>query len=223
VSAWSIDTFFQSSTNVTTLAAWLNATAIPANSTVQLNCGTLDELLPGIADFYGADRPVNLHFKVMSFGNIGIYEDNQEMDGTLTIQTQYWVQLTNGTWVEAAQVTLANTKLGFTATVADMNVTLAIQQIKSTTVQVDYCAFGTISPITFKLKLNLIFTTFKVYINKLVADRDIVIPSNIAGLFILSDLYIEYYNDYIYAGATPTFLGTPAQATAMYYGMNPLI
>jgi hypothetical protein len=36
---------------------------------------------------------------------------------------------------------------------------------------------------------------------------DIVIPSNIGGLFILSDLYIEYYNDYIYAGATPTFIG----------------
>jgi len=46
---------------------------------------------------------------------------------------------------------------------------------------------------------------------------DIVIPSNIGGLFILSDLYIEYYNDYIYAGATPTFIGQTQNAVALHH------
>jgi len=142
------------------------------------------------------------------------------MDGTATIETQYWVVFPNNTMTKAAQVTLKDTKLGFTAIVTNMNVSIAVQQIKSTTIQIDYCAWGTISAITFKLKLNLIFTTFKVIINQWLGEKDIVVPSNIAGLFILSDLYIEYYNDYIYAGATPTFIGEPATAAAMYYGMT---
>ena len=33
-----------------------------------------------------------------------------------------------------------------------------------------------------------------------------MIPSNIFGIFALQDLVLDYYNDYIYAGATPIFL-----------------
>lgn len=117
----------------------------------------------------------------------------------------------------AASVTLANTKLGFTAIVNNMNVTLQLQAIKSVDIVVNECTYGTISAYTFKLKLNFLFTTFKVFINKLIGTKNIVVPSHIGNLFTLSDLYIEYYNGYIYAGATPTFIGSPAEAAAMYY------
>jgi len=76
VSSYSIDSFFQSWVEVGTVAAWFNASYIPANDTVQLTTGALDELLPGIADYYGADLPVNIYFNIVNFGNIGIYEEN---------------------------------------------------------------------------------------------------------------------------------------------------
>lgn len=144
------------------------------------------------------------------------------MDGTVSIETQYWVQFPNNTQEMAASVTLKDTKFGFTAIVSNMNVSLALQTIKSTTIVVNSCQFGSISAFSFKLKLNFVFTTFKVIINQWLGGMDLVVPSNIGGLFILSDLYIEYYNDYVYAGATPTFIGSPAQAADMYYSKTGL-
>jgi len=47
----------------------------------------LNELLPGIEDFYGANVPMNIHFNVTSVGNIEIAEKNQEMGGDVTMIT----------------------------------------------------------------------------------------------------------------------------------------
>lgn len=83
-----MDTFFQSLATVTTLDFWLNATMIPANNSVQLTTTFMDQyLLPGIEAYYGPDLPVNIYFDFQSFGNIDIFEDNQEMDGTTTVLT----------------------------------------------------------------------------------------------------------------------------------------
>lgn len=97
VSAFTIDTFFQSWVEVGTLEAWFYASFIPANDTVQLTTSTIDELLPGIENYYGPGLPVNIFFKITEVGNIGIYEENQEMDGTVSVETQYWVQFPNNT------------------------------------------------------------------------------------------------------------------------------
>jgi len=96
-----------------------------------------------------------------------------------------------------------------------MNVSLQLQQIKDTGVRVDSCAYGSISAFAFKTKLNFFFTTFKIFINKWLAGLTVTVPSNIAGIFILSELYIEYYNNYIYVGATPTFIGSVADASML--------
>lgn len=90
-----------------------------------------------------------------------------------------------------------------------MNLALQLQTIKSTDVTIDSCAFGDLSARTFKIKLNFLFTTFKVVINQWLGNLDIVFPDQIGGLFMLSDLTIEYYNNYIFAGMTPTFIGEP--------------
>jgi len=216
VSAFSIDTFFSSWLEVGTIQAWFNASMIPSSSAVQLTTSSVDEILPGISDYYGAGLPVDIYFKVLSVGDIGITEADQVMNGEGSIETQWWVEQANGVKVMAAQVTLTNTKFGFTALVDNMNVSLNVDQIKSTDVTVDSCTWGTLSALAIKLKLNTFFLTFKVFINKWLATLDIVIPSNIGGLFLLSDLTIEYFNDYIYAGATPTFIGTNANAAALH-------
>lgn len=76
VSAFTIDTFFQSWVEVGTLAAWFNASLVPPSAAVQLTTSSLDELLPGIVDVYGPNLPVNIHFEITEAGNIGIYEEN---------------------------------------------------------------------------------------------------------------------------------------------------
>jgi len=76
VSSYSIDSFFSSWVEVGDIATWLNATMVPANSTVQLTTSSLNELLPGIEDYYGPNVPMNIHFNVTSVGNIEIAEAN---------------------------------------------------------------------------------------------------------------------------------------------------
>lgn len=55
---------------------------------------------------------------------------------------------------------------GYTLVVNNMNVEIAIDTIHSTDVVIDYSAFGDFSILVFKTKLNLFFTTFKIFINK---------------------------------------------------------
>lgn len=43
-------------------------------------------------------------------------------------------------------------------------------------------------------------------INGHLSKKPITVPHNIFGIFELHDLTLGYYDDYIYAGATPIFL-----------------
>merc|ERR1719498_1726649 len=98
-----------------------------------------------------------------------------------------------------------------------MNVSLAIEEIKSTNVVVDYSNIGHISAITFKIELNLFFTTFKVFINSWLGGMQLVFPSNIHGIFELSNLNLVYFNNYVYCGATPTFIGPASVGYALHH------
>jgi hypothetical protein len=91
-----------------------------------------------------------------------------------------------------------------------MSVMLQIAQVKSADLAVDYCSFGTLSAIKLKLELNNFLRLYMGHINSWLDTLPITIPSHIGNLFVLSDLTIEYFNDYIYAGATPTFIGSQA-------------
>lgn len=185
-------------------------TMIKPTSPFQLTTSDCDFFLPGIADYYGADLPIDLFFKVLEVGEIGITKDDQEMSGTGTLETQFWVELADGTKDLAASITLAQTSFGFTALVDNMSVMLQIAQVKSSDLSVDFCSFGTLSALKLKLELNNFLRLYMGHINAWLDTLPITIPSQIGGLFSLSDLTIEYFDDYIYAGATPTFIGPQA-------------
>lgn len=57
-----------------------------------------------------------------------------------------------------------------------------------------------------KTELNNFFRIFTPIINKDLAAKTFTVPSNIGGIFVLSNLTIGYYNNYLYFGMTPTFV-----------------
>lgn len=57
-----------------------------------------------------------------------------------------------------------------------------------------------------KLEINNFFRLFLPLINKHLDDFFVAVPSNIFGIFTLSDLSIGYFDKYIFFGMTPTFL-----------------
>ena len=110
---------------------------IPANSSVQLTTSSLNGLMPGIEAYYGANVPVDINFNVTEAGNFVITEDNQELQGEMTVITEWWVHTSEYSRELAATVTLSNTIFGFTVVIDNMNVAMNLQEIKSTDVTIN--------------------------------------------------------------------------------------
>ena len=69
---------------------------------------------------------------------------------------------------------------------------------------------GKLNPLTLKLEINNGFRVAQPIINHKLSNHVIHFPTNIFGIFELSRLTISYYNNYIYAGITPIFIGPQA-------------
>jgi hypothetical protein len=71
---------------------------------------------------------------------------------------------------------------------------------------------GPISGLKLKIEFNTVSKLMVPELNKFLQKYKVPIPTNIYGIFFLSDLFLEYNDGFIYAGATPTFVA-PAPAT----------
>lgn len=83
---------------------------------------------------------------------------------------------------------------------------LQIAQVKSSNVSIPFCSWGSLNALKLKIELNNFLLLEMNHINNWLDTMPITIPSQVGGLFLLSDLTIEYFDNYIYAGATPTFI-----------------
>jgi hypothetical protein len=62
VSSYTIDSFFSSWLEVGTIKGWFNEADLPAWAPFDMTTTTLNAFLPGIMSYYGAGRPVDVHF-----------------------------------------------------------------------------------------------------------------------------------------------------------------
>lgn len=107
----------------------------------------------------------------------------------------------------AADLSLDGIEFKFTALVNNMDISLNITKINIDSVTVLSDTFGRLNALTIKVKLNNGFRIGLPIVNLILAKHNIPVPSNIFGLFELSDLTLGYHDSYIYVGATPTFIG----------------
>ena len=128
------------------------------------------------------------------------------MSGTTSLNLQFWVEKVDSTKELACELNLSDMDFDFSALVTDMNITLNITKINIDKVDVVSDTFGKLSALTLKLKLNNGFRIMLPLLNVFLSKFNVSIPSNILGIFELSNLNLDYFDGYIYAGATPTFL-----------------
>jgi len=108
-------------------------------------------------------------------------------------------------------MTLIDTKFSFTVFVNNMTVNAQLGNTNVDKITVNSCAFGNLSALLLKTELNNFFRVFTPIINRDLQTHTFTVPSNVFGIFTLSNLTIGYYNNYIYLGLTPTFI-VPALA-----------
>lgn len=133
------------------------------------------------------------------------------MGALSTMDLEFWVNQADGTLDLATSLTLTDLQFKFSAITEDMTVLMSINKINIDKLTVNSCAFGRLSAVTLKVELNNGFRIALPLINKGLLNQPIQFPTNIFGLFELASLNLAYYDDYLYAGATPIFIGpTPS-------------
>lgn len=91
-----------------------------------------------------------------------------------------------------------------------MSLTIDVTSLNVGSVDVLYCSFGKLSAITVKLEINNGFRIIQPALNLWLSSLPLNFPTNVFGLFELEQLTLSYYDNYIYAGITPIFIGPTA-------------
>ena len=188
---------------------------VPETFRWPLTTDTLEILLPGIVSTYGSGQPVDVFYNVTSLGNFLVSEANEVMSGTATLVLDFYVETVDGTTELAASLQLNDSDFEFNALVSGMDVQIKVTHVNVDSVDVLDTSIGDLSAFSIKVKINNGFRFGLPLINRGLESHMISIPSNIFGLFLLSDLTIDYHDNYIYAGATPTFVGPSSLTEVM--------
>ena len=136
------------------------------------------------------------------------------MSGVTTLELQFWVEKTDGTKEMAVAMRLIDTAFGFTALINNMSIGVSIDKVNINSVNILSCTFGKLSALTIKVELNNFFRIFTPSLNNFLAKHKVTFPSHFFGIFELTNLTLDYYDSYIYAGATPLFLGARNESTS---------
>lgn len=95
--------------------------------------------------------------------------------------------------------------------------TAALRDIK-----VSSTTFGDLDLSLLAKLFNMTFKELIIAFNIWAKTQSITIPSELFGIFTLSDLTLKYHDDYLEAGLTPTFLPPNATVPGVYEKFVPL-
>jgi len=137
------------------------------------------------------------------------------MKGVASLDLQFWIPKDGGYPEYAAGMTITDATFGFVAPIDDMTLTLQITKLHIDEIEVTHCAWGDLHPRLIKLEVNVGERIFEPIMNKWLSSKPLQFPTEILGMFKLEELTLSYYDDYVYAGITPVFIGsTPTFAVA---------
>lgn len=89
--------------------------------------------------------------------------------------------------------------------VENMAISVEVQNLFIGDIEIVVSKVGKLDVSDLKYYLNNAFYWGLPFFNELIADLAIVVPSELFGIFDLSDLTLTYFDHYIQMGSTPTF------------------
>lgn len=207
ISMQSLDSFFESYLDSHEGTGWYNETTLPHPLDFTLTTHDINIMLPGMLQTYGTGKQVKLEFKVEDFGDFRSKFAKPYMIATATINVRFWVVKAPGQEELAVELNLYNiTNKVFVNEKPDLIMGLMIGEFRLHGVEVVKSTIGMLNPNTIRLKLNTVNSVIVTLTNIILQRFEIQLPNNIWGLFKLTQLHMEYFDGYIYAGATPIFI-----------------
>lgn len=162
--------------------------------------------MPGFSTNYG-DQPVDVFFTLNAIDNVHIQELNSEMGAYFTLTTDFWVtNETTNLREMAASLTFEETEFTFSAIINNMTLAMKIITVNVDKITANSCTWGNIHTVPDKIAINNAMKVLVPIINSKLVNVLIHIPSHLGKYFVLSDLTLGYFNDYMFLGLTPTFV-----------------
>jgi hypothetical protein len=182
---------------------------VPAAVPVALDTTTLNNFFPGMADTFGQHRPVKVQLDLLRVGSFDARKADQHLSVQLDTAVRFLVEKADGTQAEAINVQLMDMMANVSVSATDdMKPVVKVLAASVGYITETRSAVGHINCTELAKNINTamaygvqVFTAW--FATK--ADS-LVIPTNIMGLFDLSDLTIKYHDGFIEAGLTPTFI-----------------
>ena len=126
-----------------------------------------------------------------------------------TALLEFWPRF-NGTTELAVEIEVVDIKFTGGIAVNNFIASADISTFLVDKINVLTSTIGNISTMKLKLEFNTASRVLVPMLNKWLQKYEIPIPSNILGMFTLSDLVLTYMDGYLAAGATPTFIAPTA-------------
>ena len=175
-----------------------------------MTTSSLNYALLGIKKHYGADVPVTIDIKIKAVEDFHVKEADATMQALSTVDVKFFVHTVEKTEL-AVELEVGQILTNFTVTIGeDMTLRGNITALNVGSIVDNYCSYGSVH---VDLLRNLIddFLDPKSDViptlNEYIANHIVLhLPDQFGGVFKLSELTIQYHDDYVFLGATPTFI-----------------
>ena len=160
---------------------------------------------------YGKNKQVKLEYKVEDFGDFRSRFAKPYMIATATVNLRFWVVNAPDQEELAVELNLYNiTNKVFLNEKPDLKMSLMIGEFRLHGVEIVDSRIGMLNPNTIRLKLNTVNSVIVTLSNIILQKWEVQIPNQMLGnLFHLTNLHLEYFDGYIYAGVTPMYVPPP--------------
>ena len=201
------DSLFDSFLKVYTFEFVTKSSEVPASFPIQLNTSGLDPFFPGLEKHYGPNLPIDIYSTLRKLEKFEVKENDSTMGFTGTLGVEFVVNMANNTHETAVNITLDQLLTNFTVLIGSNNtLTMNVTEVKLGMIEVDGTTFGSLNMTLLTKLLNDGIILGLDFFNIWIQTQTVQIPSELFGLFTLSDLVVKYHDGFLEAGLTPTFL-----------------
>lgn len=194
---------------------WTKSSVVPKSFPIQLTTTGLNTFFPGLEAHYGPNLPVDIEYKLERAGDVKMKENDQTMSFDGDMSVKFWVNMANATKEVAVAITAEDFGANFTALINGMDLVANVTSAGLNNIVINSTTFGDLDLKKVAELLNDGIRLGIPFLNIYLETLKVTIPSQLFGLFKLSDLVVKYHNNYIEAGLTPTFVAPSLSFTPM--------
>ena len=177
-----------------------------------MTTSSLNYALLGIKKFYGPDMPITIEAQLRQLHDFKVKESDETMEALSTVNLKFYVHTPEKVDL-AVDLDVVDIKTNFTVIVDAMTLSGNITALNVQDIKDNYCSWGSVHVDLLRKLIDDILDPTTDVIQTLNAFLDknarLQVPDQFGGVFKLSELTLQYHDDYVFVGLTPTFIAPP--------------